>query len=155
MSDRKQAETEADPDAAVVKFLRDQEHRPQGEMVGAAPELAAPVWSTGNAMTISLVVLVFGVIVMALTSYLSVRRIDKDTILKIVVIPMIVMSGVFLIVAGYSESQISPMVGLLGTIVGYVLGTNSTRPQDDGKSKDPIEARRTVPGATPPPTATS
>lgn len=33
-----------------------------------------------------------------------------------------VIAGLFLITAGDSESQSAPMIGLLGTIAGYLLG---------------------------------
>ena len=33
---------------------------------------------------------------------------------------------VFLIVAGYTEKQIAPVIGLLGTIAGYLLGKSSS-----------------------------
>lgn len=35
---------------------------------------------------------------------------------------LVVISGVFLITAGYSQDQIAPMIGLLGAIAGYLLG---------------------------------
>lgn len=34
---------------------------------------------------------------------------------------LIIVSGVFLITAGYSEYQIASMMGLLGTLAGYLL----------------------------------
>jgi len=51
-------------------------------------------------------------------------------ILKAVIIPMVVMSAVFLVVAGYDDQQIAPAMGLLGTVVGYVLGTSLNRHLD-------------------------
>jgi hypothetical protein len=35
---------------------------------------------------------------------------------------ILVSGGLFLIAAGYSEDQMSPVIGLLGTIAGFVLG---------------------------------
>jgi hypothetical protein len=80
-------------------------------------------WSAENAMTMCSAILLFGLVVILLGSRLALKNLDKDTILKIVVIPMAIMSAIFLVVAGYSDSQIAPAIGLLGTIVGYVLGT--------------------------------
>jgi glycerol uptake facilitator-like aquaporin len=88
-----------------------------------------PWWSNQNAMTMCTVILVFGLLVMVQASLLALRRLDKDTILKVVVIPMAVVSAIFLVVAGYSDSQIAPAMGLLGTIVGYVLGTARSQEQ--------------------------
>lgn len=42
---------------------------------------------------------------------------------------LVVTAGLFLITAGYSETQIAPMMGLLGTIAGYLLGKEAA---DDG-----------------------
>ncbi len=85
-------------------------------------------WSVTNAMTMSSVVLIFGLVAMALATTLAMRKrqrpIEDMTILKIVAIPMAIVSALFLVVAGYADSQIAPAMGLLGTIVGYVLGRN-------------------------------
>ena len=35
--------------------------------------------------------------------------------------------AIFLVVAGYSDQQIAPVIGLLGTIAGYLLGKESGR----------------------------
>ena len=41
---------------------------------------------------------------------------------------MVVTAGLYLIVAGYSDTQIAPMMGLLGTIIGYLLGKTDAVP---------------------------
>ena len=35
---------------------------------------------------------------------------------------LVITGGLFLITAGYSQNQIAPMMGLLGTVAGYLLG---------------------------------
>jgi hypothetical protein len=93
-----------------------------------------PWWSTHSAMTMCSAVLIFGILVMALSTVLALKKLEKDTILKVVVIPMAVVSAIFLVVAGYDDRQVAPAMGLLGTIVGYVLGTARKDPaQDDQK----------------------
>jgi membrane-associated HD superfamily phosphohydrolase len=78
-------------------------------------------WSTNNAMTVSSEVLLFGLIVMLTL----VQRIKKNDISdhqgRLFIIVLVVISSLFLVVVGYSDSQIAPVMGLLGTIVGYVL----------------------------------
>lgn len=44
---------------------------------------------------------------------------------RIVSITLIVIAGLFLIAAGFSNDQIAPVIALLGTIVGYLLGKSS------------------------------
>lgn len=41
---------------------------------------------------------------------------------KIVGLTLIMGSGLFLITAGYSQEQIAPMIGLLGSVAGYLVG---------------------------------
>jgi hypothetical protein len=89
-------------------------------------------WTNENAMTMSSVVLLFGASIIAVSAFLALRRLSNDSILKVVVIPMVAMSAVFLVVAGYSDQQMAPAMGLLGTIVGYVLGSPR---QPQGKEK--------------------
>ncbi|VVB72466.1 Uncharacterised protein [uncultured archaeon] len=69
-------------------------------------------------------VLVFGLILVIFTGIFALR---KDTgwdqeATRVFTISVIVTAGLFLITAGYSDQQIAPMFGLLGTIVGYLLG---------------------------------
>jgi|SRR5690242_14834428 len=49
---------------------------------------------------------------------------SPQSILRVFGLTIIVPLAVFLIVAGYSENQIAPVIGLLGVIAGYLLGNN-------------------------------
>ncbi|VVB65122.1 Uncharacterised protein [uncultured archaeon] len=73
---------------------------------------------------LSLGVLVFGLILVIFTGIFALRRSvgwDQEST-RVFTISVIVTAGLFLITAGYSDQQIAPMFGLLGTIVGYLLG---------------------------------
>lgn len=82
-------------------------------------------WTTTNAMTISATVLVFGLMVIMTIAYLIQRGRNPEELLKIFGTTLIVVMAVFLVVAGYSDQQISPVMGLMGTIAGYLLGRNA------------------------------
>lgn len=86
---------------------------------------ASTWWSVTDAMTISVVVLLFGLLVILLATYLI--RVGKNTesVLRIFGTILIVLVSVFLVVAGYTDTQIAPVMGLLGTIVGYLLGKDT------------------------------
>lgn len=91
-----------------------------------APTAAeATWWSVTSAMTISAAVLVFGLLVLLLAAYLI--RVGKNTeaVLRIFGTILIVVIAVFLVVAGYTDTQIAPVMGLLGTIAGYLLGKDT------------------------------
>lgn len=48
-------------------------------------------------------------------------------ILRIFGVILIIGLSSFLLVAGYSDEQLTPIVGLFGAIVGYLLGKDSGR----------------------------
>jgi hypothetical protein len=54
---------------------------------------------------------------------------DGQWLVRLIVVPLCVLSAVFLVVFGFSDQQISPVVGLLGAIIGYLLGAG-TRPSN-------------------------
>lgn len=82
-------------------------------------------WTASDAMTMSSAVLVFGLILVVLATYLLKIGRSADDILKLFGTLIILVAAVFLVVAGYSDAQIAPVIGLLGTIAGYLLGKHS------------------------------
>lgn len=73
---------------------------------------------------LSFAVLVFGLIVLGLQMGIMLKA-GKGwgpNAIRICGLTLVIIAGVFLITAGYSQDQIAPMVGLLGTIAGYLLG---------------------------------
>jgi hypothetical protein len=90
---------------------------------------------------LSMTILVFGLIVIGLEVYLiKTRKLNPDDTIKFIVITLIITSTLFLITAGYSNDQIAPAVGLLGTIAGYLLGRIHKPYQNGGDQKDENQA---------------
>ena len=79
-------------------------------------------WSATNAMTMSSIVLLFGLLVILLATYLIRSGKNTEAVLRIFGTILIVVMAVFFVVAGYTDTQIAPVMGLLGTIAGYLLG---------------------------------
>ncbi|MGB5819279.1 MAG: hypothetical protein WBG90_07315 [Saonia sp.] len=72
---------------------------------------------------LSISVLAFGLVVILLEIFLiKNRKINAEDTIKFIIITLIITATLFLITAGYSNDQIAPAVGLLGTIAGYLLG---------------------------------
>lgn len=72
-------------------------------------------------------ILVFGAFVIFLEIYvmLSQKRYWDVWSFKILGLTIVVVCGMFLVVAGYTQEQIAPMMALLGTVAGYMLGKES------------------------------
>ncbi|SFU78409.1 hypothetical protein [Nitrosospira multiformis] len=95
-------------------------------------------WSVTNAMTMSSIVLLFGLLVILLATYLIKSGQNTESVLRIFGTILIIMVSVFLVVAGYNDTQIAPVMGLLGTIVGYLLGKDTKETSGkDTKEKSP------------------
>jgi hypothetical protein len=81
---------------------------------------------------LSIIVLSFGFVIVLIEVFLiKLRRISSEDSIKFITITLIITSTLFLITAGYSNNQIAPAVGLLGTIAGYLLGKINTTKNDE------------------------
>lgn len=67
----------------------------------------------------------FGFLMVLVMAYLIRLGKEPESLIRTFGTFLIVIAAVFLIVAGYSEKQIAPVIGLLGTIAGYLLGKSS------------------------------
>lgn len=71
-------------------------------------------------------VLIFGIVVVIAQSLLiHNKEVELNNALKYLSVSMIIVGALFLVTAGYGNSQIAPIIGLLGTVAGYLLGRTS------------------------------
>lgn len=99
---------------------------------GAAQRVGQPLWTPQIGLCLSFSILIFGLLVLSLMSVLVAKyRVNINRILRAFALTLIIVAAVFLIVAGYTEQQIAPVMGLLGTIAGYLLG--SRHATDEGE----------------------
>ncbi len=76
---------------------------------------------------LSLLVLIFGVVVFLLQFFLIWQKLfSPNQSLRAMTITLVIISSLFVISAGFTSDQITPITGLLGTIVGYLLGSNQS-----------------------------
>lgn len=95
-------------------------------------------WRADEAMTISTVVLGFGVLVLVLAAVLLRRTVvTAESILRVFGTVLIIIGSIFLVVAGYTEQQMGPVMGLLGTIAGYLLGKSNNHPSPPQNTSNP------------------
>ena len=82
-----------------------------------------PWWTVSSAMTMSSVVLVFGLVVIVICAVLMRNsKPSAEAVLRVFGTVLIITGALFLVVAGYDDKQMAPVMGLLGTLAGYLLG---------------------------------
>jgi uncharacterized membrane protein YhaH (DUF805 family) len=71
--------------------------------------------------------LIFGFVVLVLQLYMlrRVHDLQADDVAKNCALTIVVIASVVLFIAGYNSSQLGPIFGLFGTMIGYVLGRSS------------------------------
>lgn len=87
--------------------------------------------------TVSL--LCFAAVVMIVIA-LSIHKMDKmylNKMLKIYGTVLILFLSVYLVITGWSTDQITPVIGLLGTVAGYLLGSSVNESTKAPKSDAP------------------
>lgn len=86
-----------------------------------------------SSFILSCALLAFGLVVLFLIGYLIKVGKDPEDLLRSFGTVLIIIAAVFLIVAGYSEKQIAPVIGLLGTVAGYLLGKSHANSNSHNK----------------------
>jgi hypothetical protein len=93
--------------------------------IGARPREIS--YLTEREFFLSLEVLTFGLVVVAV-EYAMLRRrpIRADEALRVYGVTLILIGTLFAVTAGYSAQEISPALGLFGTVAGYLLGRRTS-----------------------------
>lgn len=95
-------------------------------------------WTTIE-VVLSFSVLVFGGLVFALQTRVILKMTSMWTphsVIRFNGLTLVITGAILLVTAGYSDSQITPVMGLLGAIAGYLLGAaerSEGKRQDGGK----------------------
>lgn len=75
---------------------------------------------------LSLLVLAFSFLVLLLEIIIVFKlKMAPKLAIQFISLTLVILSTIFLITAGYGKEQIAPAMGLLGTIVGYLLARNN------------------------------
>ena len=110
-------------DARQADFQRLSKEIEAGRSQHVAMTLAEPsFWASNNPIAISSVVFGFGIFVILIAAFLIRSGKGAESVLRVLGTILIIFAALFLVVAGYSDKQIAPVMGLLGTIAGYLLG---------------------------------
>jgi hypothetical protein len=96
-------------------------------------------WDPSLVKFLTISVLSFGLLVIITMAVLMIRKSPAGEVLRLFTVPMVIVAAVFLVVTGFSTQQITPVIGLLGTLAGYILGVQSQK----GDGKPPLPPKDT------------
>jgi len=115
---------------AIEKMNRLQEQ--VSANTSTADHLAQQPWSPELVIYLSTSILLMTALALILGSVLLWKRsYAGQDILRLYGVVIIVGLSALLLVAGFSNDQLTPIVGLFGAIAGYLLGKDSKPGKDD------------------------
>jgi hypothetical protein len=124
-SDVTNTTTGAAPDATnainTLQALGDDATTTTATTTQSTPAPSTHGWEM-NELSIASLILAYGVFAIGVSSWLMMRGKDSEAVLRMVGVLSAVVIASFLLVVGYDDKQMNPVIGLLGTIVGYLLG---------------------------------
>lgn len=127
------AQTEPKPAEPVKEKLSVMNAAPTDSGEILEPQELMPVSSpfTSFEFLLSIIVLFFGLIVVTLEVYLASKGIIRsEYVYKCIIITLVIVGSIVLITAGYSNNQINGVIGILGSIAGYMLAKGARGKQD-------------------------
>jgi hypothetical protein len=111
---------------------------PEDWGVHASEDQEAPEEVGQGPVLLGVGALAFGLSVIVLGALLRAKdRIDTSAFFKLAGLALVLAVGLSLIVVGYSQYQIAPMMGLLGTVAGYLLGKGEGARRDTARLARP------------------
>lgn len=92
--------------------------------ISAAQEERAPSPSGGNflAQYLTAGLLIFSLAVLFLVAYLLKHKANPEMVLRVFGIILIILMAAFLVAVDRPMEDLAPVVGLLGTVAGYLMG---------------------------------
>jgi hypothetical protein len=131
-----------DPLDALMDTVQAQTVSSKGHPEGTNPS----GWTADYSLNLAVSILLFGLIIFSIMAWLLSKRHDHMAVLKVCALPLIIVSAMFLVIVGYSAEQIAPVLGLMGSIAGYLLGSVS---KQTDHSTDPAPGGSPGPGQPP------
>lgn len=115
---------------AAAQALADRAASAEAERVMAAASSQVQGWSPEIVQHLAWLVVGFTALALVLgTALLWRKQAIANDVLKVFGIVTIVGMSALLLVVGYSDEQLTPIVGLFGAIAGYLLGKDGGRPE--------------------------
>jgi uncharacterized membrane protein len=120
---------------------------------GNAPPDASEIFRNAPALSAMELWGAVGVIVFSLSVTMAaivlrkVARFSEDGVIRLVALILIVSGSLFLVTLGYSAEQIAPVLGILGTIAGYMLGKESSESREVNRNSGGADSKNNAPAS--------
>lgn len=109
-------------------------------------EVGKSIGTTVEEKIMSIFVLILGLVVLLFEFLLLWRsKAQADDILRVLGVSLIIVAALFTVAAAFDVTQLTPVIGLLGTIAGYLIGKDGARA--------PVTAASSAPGSAAAPMA--
>jgi hypothetical protein len=117
---------------------------------GTSVTVGGQPWNPWLVSFLTVVVILFCLVVLHYMWNMLKSGQSAGDVLRLATMPMVIGAAIFLVLLGFSNEQMTPVIGLLGTMIGYILGSATPRPP----STTPSPASTTAaPSTTPTPPA--
>jgi hypothetical protein len=97
---------------------------------GGAAVVSGGQWNAWLLLSLTILVIGFSVLVLHYMRSMLKDGHNASDVLRLATMPMVIAAAIFLLLLGFSNDQITPVIGLLGTMIGYILGSATTRQQN-------------------------
>jgi uncharacterized protein YqhQ len=91
-------------------------------------------WNSSLVITLVFSILVFGLLVLIMASIILCKNDGNGRqTLRVLGILTIIILSVVVVIIGYSQAQLTPIIGLFGAIAGYLLGKENNSSKSSKK----------------------
>ena len=96
----------------------------QSQIEVRASQSTSNDWSADHAFKTGGAVLLFGAFLIACITLVALKQNNNNRdLVRLFSVPIIIIAAVYLVVAGYDEKQIAPVIALLSSVAGFILGS--------------------------------
>jgi uncharacterized YccA/Bax inhibitor family protein len=132
----------------TIEALQQAQEAHDKAAAGALTAAGGQPWSADLVTTLTLATLGFTLVVIIIAGVLLWRAAASPAhVLRVTGILSILGFATLLLVAGYGNEQLTPIVGLFGAIAGYLLGRDSRGPEAGAADASRASAQGAPPAA--------
>jgi hypothetical protein len=97
------------------------------------PDAAGNHWTNDTSLVMAILISIVCLAILVMEFFLiKSDKIKNEHAVRVYLVTIIIYGSIFLVAAGYDNNHIAPIIGLLGTIAGYMLsGLKNEKPSNN------------------------